>query len=77
MEFINQIVNNWESIAVAILAVIPFLQILAKLTPSPKDDTALAYIYDFLSAITPNDRSLIKDKKELSAIKNNDKGADK
>ena len=53
MEFI---VSNWDEILQTILAVFGAAAMVARLTPTPKDDAFFGKMYDFISRFTPNDR---------------------
>lgn len=43
--------NNWQTITAGAGAVVMVSRIIVRLTPTPKDDTVLARIVDFLKAL--------------------------
>ena len=53
---IEYLTLNYEQIFVYALALLGFLAIIAKFTPTPKDDAILGFLYDLISKVTPNDR---------------------
>lgn len=56
---IEYITANWDSIVTIVLALIGLAAIVARYTPTPKDDTLFAFLYDLVSSVTPNDRKLL------------------
>lgn len=52
----ENLISNLDSIVVILLAVLGSLSIVARFTPTPKDDTIFSNLYDFISSLTPNDR---------------------
>lgn len=56
----DYIVNNWDAILQTALAVFGALAMVARFTPTPKDDAFFGKIYDLISKFTPNDRDLVK-----------------
>jgi len=53
---IDYIIANIDTILMSALALVGLGAIIARYTPTPKDDTIFAFLYDAISAITPNDR---------------------
>tara|TARA_R110000782_G_scaffold270483_1_gene371815 strand:- start:25358 stop:25573 length:216 start_codon:yes stop_codon:yes gene_type:complete len=53
---IEYLIANWDAVLTTLLSVIGALAMIAKFTPTPKDDAILGKLYDLISAITPNDR---------------------
>lgn len=53
---IDYIISNIDTILMGALALVSLGAIVARYTPTPKDDTVFAFLYDAISAITPNDR---------------------
>lgn len=53
---IEYLIANWDAALTTLLAVIGALTMIAKFTPTPKDDAIFGKLYDLISAITPNDR---------------------
>jgi len=47
----NWLLNNWQELVNAAAGVMIVARIVVKLTPTPKDDTALAKIVDVLKAL--------------------------
>ena len=47
-EIINWIVNNWDSIAIAITSIVGTASIIVKLTPTLKDDAFMKPIVRFV-----------------------------
>lgn len=45
------ITHNWETVVAGAGAVVMLSRIVVRLTPTPKDDTALKRIVDFLKAL--------------------------
>lgn len=56
----DYIVNNWDAILQALLAGFGTLAMVARLTPTPKDDAFFGKVYDIISKLTPNDRDMVK-----------------
>lgn len=54
---IEFITANAEDILVYSMAIFGVLAILARFTPTPKDDALFGFLYDAISALTPNDRA--------------------
>lgn len=54
------LVTNWDEILQATLALFGALAMIARFTPTPKDDAVFGKIYDLISKFTPNDRDLVK-----------------
>lgn len=50
----NWIMQNWDQLAVAILAVVGAASAIAALTPTPKDDAAIAWIRKIVDVIAFN-----------------------
>ena len=48
---------NWDSILTYAMASFGVLAILSRFTPTPKDDALFGFLYDAISALTPNDRA--------------------
>ncbi len=46
---IQWIIENWAEVAKAIAYIIAGVSVIVKITPTPKDDTILKKIKDFLS----------------------------
>lgn len=44
MEYVNWVIQNWDSVASVALQIIGAASIIVKLTPTPKDDAVLAKI---------------------------------
>lgn len=63
---IDYLIANWDAILSTVLAVIGALAMVAKFTPTPKDDAILGKLYDLISAITPNDRVKNVDKSKTA-----------
>jgi len=51
MEAINWIVDNWAAVIAAIGTIVIAARAIVLLTPTPKDDTILASIVDFLKKV--------------------------
>ena len=45
---IDWLTNNWQTLTAGVGAVVMISRVIVKLTPTPKDDTALARIVDVL-----------------------------
>lgn len=56
----DYLINNWDAIIQTALAVFGALVMVARLTPTPKDDAIFGKIYDIISKFTPNDRDMVK-----------------
>lgn len=48
------IVSNWDVLIGAVLVIIGGFSVIAKITPTPKDDAALAKVYKIINAIALN-----------------------
>lgn len=48
---------NWDTILTYAMAIFGLLAIVARFTPTPKDDAIFGFIYDAISSMTPNDRA--------------------
>ena len=64
---IDYIVANWDQILTITLAIVGIGAIIARFTPTPKDDAVFGFLYDAISAITPNDR-VKKVESQLEAV---------
>ena len=64
---IDYIVANWDQILTITLALVGLAAIVARFTPTPKDDAIFGFLYDAISAITPNDR-VKKVESQLEAV---------
>jgi hypothetical protein len=51
MQIWNWITHNWESVTAVVGAVVIAARLIVKLTPTPKDDTALEKVVTFLKII--------------------------
>jgi len=47
----NWLLNNWQEIVNALAGIMIAARIIVKITPTPKDDTALAKVVDVLKAL--------------------------
>lgn len=54
MDVINTVANNYGAITTGLLAVVGGFSVLAKLTPTPKDDEILAKIVKVLDFLALN-----------------------
>lgn len=54
MEYINYVINNWEQISVTVLAVIGAAATIAAWTPTPKDDSIVAFLRKLVDLIGQN-----------------------
>lgn len=48
------IIQNWDTILTAVLALVGAASVIAKLTPTPKDDAVLAKVKSVVEAIALN-----------------------
>jgi len=48
------LMNNWAEIIAIMVASVPLLDIIVRLTPTKKDDTLLEYVKKFLDKFFPN-----------------------
>jgi hypothetical protein len=54
MELIDWIVDNKEVLAGIVTAVVTFASLIASLTPTPKDDTAVGKLYKLVDLLALN-----------------------
>lgn len=54
MEYINYMLENWADISVTILAVMGAAAAIAAWTPTPKDDSAVAFLRKIIDLIGQN-----------------------
>ncbi len=60
MNIINWLVNNWVEIAAAFAAITQGARLIVKLTPTPKDDAALAKVVAVLKHVGLTSDTLAK-----------------
>lgn len=48
------LMNNWTEIMAIMVALVPLLDIIVRLTPTKKDDTLLGFVKKFLDKFFPN-----------------------
>lgn len=53
----NYVIENWDAIVVALLAVVGAASVIAKLTPTTKDDEIVAKIKAVLDVIALNPKN--------------------
>lgn len=51
MNIINWFINNWVEISAAVSGIVVAARIIVKLTPTPKDDNALAFVVNVLKQV--------------------------
>ncbi|HMO63305.1 MAG TPA: hypothetical protein PKC39_14565 [Ferruginibacter sp.] len=51
---IQYLQDNWATIITIIVALLPALELIVRLTPTKKDDTALDWFKKLFDAIVPN-----------------------
>lgn len=51
------VINNWAEILAILVALVPLLDIVVRLTPTKKDDTLLGYVKKILDTFFPNKKS--------------------
>ena len=54
MEYVNYLIENWQDISVTILAVIGAAAAIAAWTPTPKDDSVVAFLRKIVDLIGQN-----------------------
>lgn len=54
MEYVNMIINNWQVYSVAVFAVMGAAAAIAALTPTPKDDSVVAFLRKIVDIIGMN-----------------------
>lgn len=54
MEYVNYVIENWQQISVTVLAVMGAAAAIAAWTPTPKDDSAVAFLRKIIDLIGQN-----------------------
>lgn len=51
------VIDNWVNIIAIVVALVPLLDIVVRLTPTKKDDTLLGLVKKFLDTFFPNKKT--------------------
>ena len=54
MEYLNLVIENWDTYSVAVLAVMGAAAAIAALTPTPRDDGIVAFLRKVIDIIGMN-----------------------
>lgn len=60
MNIVNWVMNNWVEISAAVSGIVVAARIVVKLTPTPKDDNALAFVIGLLKHVGLTSDTIVK-----------------